>query len=117
MKFSYHNIRYNYEPATLEVTEREIAQRYQGQKQRHYPRPMPIVGTSCCGGESNKSLLNISDRPTIRKEPEKAKEELTYTHIENIRRSLEHRLQVARVSGNQSLVRLLEAESQQLTAY
>jgi len=35
------------------------------------------------------------------------------THRANIRKSLEHRLEVARAAGNQELIRALEAEYQQ----
>jgi len=36
------------------------------------------------------------------------------THQANIRKSLEHRLEVARAAGNQELIRVLEAEYRQL---
>ncbi len=36
------------------------------------------------------------------------------THRANIRKSLEHRLEVARAAGNQELIRVLEAEYRQL---
>jgi len=37
------------------------------------------------------------------------------THRANIRKSLEHRLEVARAAGDQDLIRALEAEYRQLT--
>jgi len=40
---------------------------------------------------------------------------LTETHRANMRRSLEHRLKVAREQGDQDLVRALEAEYKKIT--
>lgn len=36
------------------------------------------------------------------------------THRDNIRKSLEHRLEVARAEGNEELIRALEAEHRQV---
>ncbi|HEY9847056.1 MAG TPA: hypothetical protein V6D03_12790 [Candidatus Caenarcaniphilales bacterium] len=39
--------------------------------------------------------------------------EVSQIHQDNIRQTLEHRLQVARAQGDESLIRLLEAEQRQ----
>jgi hypothetical protein len=41
-------------------------------------------------------------------------DELASSHLNNIRRSLEHRLRVAKAKGDDNLVQLLEAESKQM---
>ena len=40
--------------------------------------------------------------------------QLAQTHRANIQKRLEHRLEIARAKGDQNLVRLLEAEKEQL---
>lgn len=40
--------------------------------------------------------------------------EVSRVHQDNLRRNLQHRLQIAKQQGNQALVNLLEAESKQL---
>lgn len=52
-------------------------------------------------------VLNKSSRQQVL-------EELHNTHLNNIRRNLEYRLQVARAKGDQNLINLLELEAQQL---
>ncbi|HAC66376.1 MAG TPA: hypothetical protein DCF68_23285 [Cyanothece sp. UBA12306] len=42
---------------------------------------------------------------------------LSKTHLENIRNSLEHRLEIAKSQGNQELIGLLEKESQYLLTF
>ena len=52
-------------------------------------------------------VLNKSSRQQV-------VEELHNTHLNNIRRNLEYRLEVARAKGDQNLINLLELEAQQL---
>ncbi|MGL5083294.1 MAG: arginine synthesis PII-interacting regulator PirA [Microcoleaceae cyanobacterium] len=44
----------------------------------------------------------------------KTAKQVSETHRANIQKRLEHRLAVAKAKGNEELVRLLEAEMQQL---
>ncbi len=44
----------------------------------------------------------------------KRKNQLSQTHRANIQKRLEHRIEVARAKGDQDLVRLLEAERDQV---
>jgi len=46
---------------------------------------------------------------------QKAFQQTSITHLENICQSLERRLDVARAKGDQTLVRQLEKESEQMT--
>lgn len=50
----------------------------------------------------------------INKNFRKEVSKLSQTHRANIQKRLEHRLEVARANGDQNLVRMLEAEMQQI---
>lgn len=127
MKLSYRGISYNSEPSVLVTSEGEIGGKYRGSDWRYrYPshitprqpnfkrkyRGIPY-GTRPMTSAEVQSLsiscpvpTNVAYKITVN--------EATKTHLENIRRHLERRLQVAEASGNQELVRLLKAEEQQL---
>ncbi|NEQ19984.1 MAG: DUF4278 domain-containing protein [Microcoleus sp. SIO2G3] len=121
MKLSYRGV--NYEaPSTLEVTEGEIGGMYRGQNwryqyPRHIPTPLPIPNLKYRGVPygSGQPIATTSTRTgIIRNEREQVLDEWTNLHLQNIRRSLEHRLQVAKANGDQNLIQLLEAESKQM---
>ena len=57
--------------------------------------------------ENDQPALNQSTRQQVLAE-------LRSTHLNNIRRNLEHRLQVAREKGDENLIRLLSAELEQI---
>ena len=130
---SCHFYKNKYELSNLEIKEQEITNRYQGKNfYPSYPRHIasvsdkshkhirPITNQSCF---LPKTCQLIKSPPAIAKETNIALEVLRYqlndkkakqTHLENVRRSLEQRLQVAKASGNHYLVALLQKESQQL---
>lgn len=104
----------------LEVTEREINSRHSRQSRefpyvRHIPEPIidrnfrPITRENAC-----KSAVVAVAPPKIACNPHQALDELMHSHLNNIWRSLEHRLQVAKAKGDLKLVQLLEAESKQM---
>lgn len=118
--------------STLEITEREITNPYQ--KQKSYPSfPRHIANVSVKSHRHNQPMNHhrslpktchlVKSQPAQEKETNIALEVLQYqlndqkakqTHIDNLRRSLERRLQVAKMSGNYHLIALLQKESQQL---
>lgn len=57
--------------------------------------------------ENDQPALNKSTRQQVLAE-------LRSVHLNNIRRNLEHRLQVAREKGDENLIRLLSAELEQI---
>lgn len=105
--------------STLEVTEREINSRHSRHQEfayvRHIPEPIidrnfrPITSENAC-----KSAVVAVALPKFACNPHQALDELMHSHLNNIWRSLEHRLQVAKAKGDLKLVRLLEAESKQM---
>lgn len=115
MKSSDRGISYESNPPALELTEGEIGGKYRGANCKpHYPRHIPItqpvvgLATPTAVPTSAEAMSTVSSRQQIL-------DELTNTHLANIRHTLEHRLQVARAKGDQNLIRLLEAEAEQIS--
>lgn len=125
MKFSYRGVNDEDTTAMLEVTERQICRMSQGQNRefpyvRHIPEPLPIINRQFQGFAYGTTLAapriaSIPRQPLPICDKSEALDELMHSHLKNIWRSLEHRIQVAKASGDQRLVRLLEAESKQMT--
>lgn len=133
MKFSDRNISYESHPPDLELTQFEVGNKFRGTSSRQkYPRHIRAIEPKdlkyreadyCTGApedvegsllkatstapENNQAALTKSSRQLVL-------EELHDTHLSNIRRNLEHRLQVAREKGDQNLIRILQAEFEQM---
>lgn len=133
MKFSYRGVKYDREPLTVEVKEGEIAGKYRGQDWKYnYPRHITQVqpqlnrsyrGVPYSGDPFDANELNVSiQRQMVAKcysqsnKPIAAKfmDETNKIHLDNIRRNLERRLQLAKSIGDSNLVNLLQEESKQL---
>jgi hypothetical protein len=133
MKLSYLGVNYKEAPSTLEVTEGEINSMYRGRNRpvgyvRHIPEPLPMTQRQHCGVAYRMAQSAAKEHTAVAKPATEGKaralsshnkrevlEQMMNSHLRNIHRSLEHRLQVARAKGDQKLVRLLEAESEQMT--
>ena len=139
MKFN--NRAFNYEPnlSNIELTESEIVDNQGTDWKQKYPRHIPVPqvkidlkspAVECSTGdlidiEANQLRQNYiaDDSVAVSRKNEvvltKTKrqqllEELNNVHLNNLRRNLEHRLEVAREKGDENLIRLLEAEFEQL---
>ena len=139
MKFN--NRAFNYEPnlSNIELTESEIVDNQGTDWKQKYPRHIPVPqvkidlkspAVECSTGdlidiEANQLRQNYiaDDSVAVTKKNEvvltKTKrqqllEELNNVHLNNLRRNLERRLQVAREKGDENLISLLEAEFEQL---
>ena len=139
MKFN--NRAFNYEPnlSNIELTESEIVDNQGTDWKQKYPRHIPVPqvkidlkspAVECSTGdlidiEANQLRQNYiaDDSVAVPRKNEvvltKTKrqqllEELNNVHLNNLRRNLERRLQVAREKGDENLIRLLEAEFEQL---
>lgn len=64
------------------------------------------VGIITSSIHEKKSTMNKNRQEVLR--------QATHIHRENLRRSLEHRLEIARAKGDDKLVRQLEAEASYL---
>ncbi len=132
MRLSYRGVNNEDAQSMLEVTENEIGSMYRSQNQqlryvRHIPDPLQVHDRKhCCtvyrptqpstpvSRVVPQPVAPVSYRIWLTKNKREVLDELMNSHLKNIQRSLEHRLQVARAKGDQNLIRLLEAESKQL---
>lgn len=137
MRLCYRGVEYDHNPPSLEVTESEIMGCYRGRPLhfsyvRHIPFPQPVAeltyrgvayrtladgGIESVGQAHRVSHTDTSSHRPINAMAETRKQlliEATRTHRENIQRSLEHRLRVAKAQGNELLVRQLEEEMHQI---
>ena len=133
MKLSYRGVSYETEPATLDTREGEILGKYRGQDWCYpYPRhisplqpkfdlkyrgvaysPLPKPKGKNPSGVGEEITRNFCPMPA--KKPDKISSQLLgSTHLDNVRRNLERRLQVAQANGNEQLIHLLEQEFEQL---
>lgn len=140
MKLSYRGIPYDIVQTALGIEEGAVAGKYRGQEwQYHYPRHIPhlrpriymqyrgIAYSTCpiprtktantfdLNKELNNNLNTYLPVATSREyESHTVDETLNNKHLENMRRSLERRLKVAKAKGDRQLIGLLERESHQL---
>ncbi len=140
MKLRYRGVDYDRVPPTLEVTEGEIMGRYRGANWRcrtlkEVPVPQPAYELQYRGVAYNSGRLvqqpvatPVRERTSVASPTagatfarsqgsrmgHNALSEWERTHNTFIRKSLEHRLEVARRRGDRNLVALLEAEKDQL---
>jgi hypothetical protein len=119
MKLSYRGIAYEYEQRGIDTIEGEIGGKYRGQPwrcsyPRHIPVPQPALDLKYRGVAYSTYPKAPAGAIPQTGNPRQVSPELVETHLANIRRRLEHRLQVAKDSGDQKLIRMLEAESKQL---
>lgn len=133
MKLTYRGIDYERPPCNLEVTEGEVTGKYRGQDWRyHYPRHMLELQpkANLKYRAVPYKTCPVSHRPVAKIELQRQQlqrnfrqvqshtgiNEATKVHLDNIRRNLERRLQVAKASGNQNLIQMLEKESKDLAS-
>ena len=142
MKLTYRGIEYDYNPPRLQVTDSEISCQYRGHAARysyvrHVPIPQPAerltyrgvayqttrqggiqqitpqtaTGTSPALLTGLRSKL-VSSSPAAQVRRELLRES-SRLHKENISRSLQHRVEVAKTQGNEALLQQLEYEARQ----
>jgi len=132
MKLCYRDVNDKDTPTPLEMTEREISARFRGEFSqfpyvRHIPEPLGMHTRKFCGVAAAtpqpvvvktiqvaQPVVDASPSPFHSRNQLEILDQLFHTHLKNIQRTLEHRLQVARAKGDQKLVQLLETESQQM---
>jgi hypothetical protein len=128
MKLSYRGNNYASEAIShLEVRETAITGKYRGHHWRyklpqHIPQLQPKIylqyrgiAYSTC---PNMAISGEGDKctcvPLNQKCPKLVVQNTEQVHLENLRRNLERRLDIAKAKGNYNLVEMLEKESQQL---
>ena len=140
MESTYRDNNYESNQFNVELVEGEIGVEHQGTNwKQKYPRhirvPQPKIDLNYRGVESTSDdpidqEANLLHREYIaansvavpgknevvptKTSRQQVLEELNQTHLNNLRRNLERRLQVAREKGDENLIRLLEAEFEQI---
>lgn len=130
MKLRYRGIEYTYQPTTAEPVETNLVGHYRGQRfnfayPRHISIPQPVLNliyrgvayrTTETGAIESSPQVAPTAPPAVAtpKSPAQLRRakltEAARTHHANIRRSLYHRLEVARQKGDQTLIQQLERE-------
>lgn len=133
MDLCYRGVHYQRQPLSLEVSESEMTGTFRGQEYHlRYPRHIPTlkakpplqyrgVAYQYCPMIQTESTLQAqlaaiakSCQPSYAESTANEARITAQTHLYNMRRNLEYRLQVARARGDEQLISLLEKESQQL---
>lgn len=135
MQLSYRGVQYNYEPTLLEVRESSSSGFYRGRRlpfsyASHVQAPYPVANLTYRGmrydttGATCSSLALTPQGPVAtsgqslglvgRQARLHLLRQAGEAHRTNIEQTLHHRIAVARASGNQSLVQMLEDEFHQL---
>lgn len=139
MKLSYRGVDYDYNPPALEVTETDILCKYRGRSHqysyvRHVPFRQPAAKLTYRG-----VAYEITRRGQVEQVAQPARasvfaslqgkldelnpmaetrrrllHEAAVAHQDSMRRTLQHRIDVARAQGNSGLLRQLEDEMQQM---
>jgi hypothetical protein len=135
MNLCYRGIQHNSHPLSLEVSESELTGKYRSQNYHlRYPRHVPKLepkSNLCYRGVMYQHCPEIQTEVKIkaqlaaiarscpsspRPNAPKAKNPFSDVHFHNIRHDLERRIQVAQNRGDDSLVSLLQQESEQLAS-
>lgn len=133
MKLSYRGINYEKELPILEMNDGEIGGKYRGQNwreryPRHIPQLQPKLYRQYRGvAYSTRPIAKAGEvfipqwyasedscSVSMQKPAKIVANQISKTHLENIRQNLERRLQVAKANGDENLIDLLEKEFQQL---
>lgn len=143
MKLSYRGVRYDSVSTPIDMVESEGTGHYRGNNfhftyPRHIPVPQPVVELKYRGVayQTNASGKAEFISPAIRAAKAAVRDvfrpsgidqarsairtrqailsEVANIHRQNIERSLQHRIEVARARGDQNLVSVLEREMQQI---
>jgi len=138
MRLCYRGVDYDYNPPSLEVKEREMLGHYRGRPLHfnyvsYVPVPQPVANLTYRGvaystttqGQVGPSLVAPGQRPSVFETLKSADnsilkarrhllKESTQSHRNNIQRTLQHRIEVARAQGNDMLLRQLEEEMHQM---
>lgn len=139
MKLTYRGVAYEHVPTSLEVTEGNILGKYRGQVTRRrcvvseierpesesmllhyrgglYPTMQAVLPVSLRERRVNHQAPAPSCPVKLPQLSKLMSQDVRQVHIENMRRSLERRIQSAQARGDQHLVNLLRQESNNLRA-
>jgi len=134
MKFIYRGIKYEHAPIAVEETEREVSGKYRGIEWKrhqfphlpihHYAAELKYRGASYYSGtpeeveelKQRKKLNFIFDKSSNLFSTNKpVNNKLAEIHSTNLCRDLQRRLQLAKLQGDENLIRMLKDEANQLS--
>jgi Domain of unknown function (DUF4278) len=116
MKLSYRGVEYENDPLGIEIIPGEVGGKYRGANWRHnYVRHIPVPSPVANLKYRGVAYQIGKPQDVLVREDKKVADEPRNSHLANICRNLEKRLQVAKVNGDEKLVELLEDEKRQLT--
>lgn len=129
MRLSYRGVHYNQEPTAIDLVDSNVSGEYRGQHYklsypRHIPTPNPNLDLSyrgvayqanACGIEPGTAEVCSQPAQADALVPHVKRYRLTgyeaeQAHRQNIRRRLQHRIDVARSNRDSCLLRQLEQE-------
>ena len=135
-QLSYRGIGYDYENSNIEFDQGEIGGKYRGQSWKYrYPkhivhikpkiyRQYRGVAYSTCPTPLQESQVNQysyhpakDNRCPVQPQKQLQKHTSAQIHWENMRKSLERRLETAQAKGDLNLVSLLEKECRELSLF
>ncbi len=135
MKLTYRGIKYEHAPKAVEVTTQGVCGKYRGAEWKcHYPKSTPVThhaaelkyrGASYYSGnpqeveelkQRKKLNLIFAKNNQVFASNRRVNNELAKIHLVNLQRNLERRLEVAKQRGDETLIRQLEQEADQLSS-
>lgn len=140
MRLSYRGVHYHHQPTPVDLVDSGTLGQYRGQQvnfsyPRHIPVPQPVIrmkyrGAEYCttptGGTQSIPHPHLHPEmalgeqgvfvplPLASKVRRVESPDLNNTHLENIRKRLQHRIEVARAKGDKALLSQLEQENRLL---
>lgn len=135
MKLTYRGIQYEYAPLTVEVTSEGVCGKYRGAEWKcHHSEYTPVTdhavelkyrGAAYYSGnpeeveklkQRKKLNLIFASSKNLFGSNQGNSDRLAQTHLANLLRNVQHRLEVAKQKGDENLVRILEDEENHLSA-
>ena len=121
MQLTYRGANYECDIPTVEMIEGEVAGKYRGEDAnsrypRHIPVPKKYGGINSTTKRSFQALEDVAavSAPCVAVESAPTATDLAQVHRANICSILDRRKQVAAAKGDETLLRLLEREWQQM---
>lgn len=134
MKLTYRGIEYEYMPASVEVSAEEVSGKYRGAQWKRHRSRYTIVNENAVEYKYRGATYYSGNPEEIEKLKQRQKlnsifaasknlfprNEVNYDGLAEIRsanlcRDLRRRLEIAKLSGDESLIRMLEDEANQLS--
>ncbi|MEM9922444.1 MAG: DUF4278 domain-containing protein [Cyanobacteria bacterium P01_D01_bin.50] len=134
MKLTYRGIEYEYIPLAVEVSAEEVSGKYRGAEWKRHRSRYTTVNENAVEYKYRGATYYSGNPEEIEKLKQRQKlnfifaasknlfprnevnyDGLAQTRLANLCRNLQHRLEVAKLSGDENLIQMLEDEANQLS--